>query len=107
LCAWCNNAGVCGGFLSFLTTLHHKKYFRDFLLEWLNLNIETGTLSGDPPNNDLTSYSGSTYQLTIKVISGTIELSHLVNFHILTGLTWSTPSEVELSEYTFTLEESS
>jgi len=31
-------------------------------------------------------------------------LSHLVNFHILTGLTWSTPSEVELSENTFTLE---
>jgi hypothetical protein len=28
----------------------------------------------------------------------------LVNFHILTGLTWSTPSEVELSENTFTLE---
>ncbi len=31
-------------------------------------------------------------------------MSHLVNFHILTGLTWSTPSEVELSENTFTLE---
>jgi hypothetical protein len=28
----------------------------------------------------------------------------LVNFHILTGLTWSTPSEVELYENTFTLE---
>ena len=77
----------------------------DFLPEWLNLDIETGILSGDPPNNDLTSYSGSTYQLTIKAISGTIELSHLVNFHILTGPTWSTPSEVELSENTFTLEE--
>ena len=76
----------------------------DFLPEWLNLNSETGTLSGDPPNNDLTSYSGSTYQLTIKAISGTIELSHLVNFHILTAPIWSTLSEVELSENTFTLE---
>ena len=79
----------------------------DFLPEWLNLNSETGTLSGDPPNYDLTSYSGSsreTYQLTINAISGTIELSHLVNFHILTAPTWSTPSEVELSENTFTLE---
>ncbi len=76
----------------------------DFLPEWLNLDIETGILSGDP----LTSYSGSsreTYQLTINANSGTIELSpHPVEFHILAAPTWSTPSEVELSENTFTLE---
>jgi len=74
-----------------------------FLPEWLNLNSETGELSGNPPDNDLTSYYGSMYQLTIKAISGTIELSHLVNFHILEKPTWKTSSKIGLSENSFTL----
>ena len=75
----------------------------DFLPEWLNLNSETGELSGNPPDDDLTSYYGSMYQLTIKAISGTIELSHLVNFHILKKPTWKTSSKIGLSENSFTL----